>query len=56
MGGYIMIMNLTVSSSVEINCLLDLPKLKLLVEELKLKENKSQIAQELGIYRRFIDK
>lgn len=51
-----MIMNLTVSSSVEINCLLDLPKLKLLVEELKLKENKSQIAQELGIDRRLIDK
>ena len=31
-----MIMNLTVSSSIEINCLLDLPKLKVLVEELKL--------------------
>ena len=28
-----MIMNLTVSSSIEINCLLDLPKLKVLVEE-----------------------
>ena len=33
-------MNLTVSSSIEINCLLDLPKLKVLVEELKLKINK----------------
>ena len=41
-----MIMNLTVSLSIEINCLLDLPKLKVLVEELKLKINKSQIARE----------
>ena len=51
-----MIMNLTVSSSIEINCLLDLPKLKVLVEELKLKINKSQIARELGVDRRLIDK
>ena len=29
-----MIMNLTVSSSIGINCLLDLPKLKVLVEDL----------------------
>ena len=50
-----MIMNLTVSSSIEINCLLDLPKLKVLVEELKLKINKSQIARELGVDRRLID-
>ena len=49
-------MNLTVSSSIEINCLLDLPKLKVLVEELKLKINKSQIARELGVDRRLIDK
>lgn len=51
-----MIMNLTVNSSIEINCLLDLPKLKVLVEELKLKINKSQIARELGVDRRLIDK
>ena len=48
-----MIMNLTVNSSIEINCLLDLPKLKVLVEELKLKINKSQIARELGVDRRY---
>ena len=42
-----MIMNLTVSSSIEINCLLDLPKLKI---------NKLQIARELGVDRRLIDK
>lgn len=51
-----MIMNLTLNSSIEINCLLDLSKLKVLVEELKLKINKSQIARELGVDRRLIDK
>ena len=51
-----MIMNLTVNSSIEIHNVLDLPKLKPLVEELKLKINKSQIARELGVDRRLIDK
>ena len=51
-----MIMNLSVNSSIEIKSLLDLPKLKVLIEELKLKVNKSQIARELGVDRRLIDK
>lgn len=51
-----MIMNLSVNSSIENKSLLDLPKLKVLIEELKLKVNKSQIARELGIDRRLIDK
>ena len=53
---YYMIMNYTVNSNLEIKSLLDLPKLKILVEELKLKINKSQLARELGVDRRLIDK
>lgn len=48
-----MIMNLSVNSSIEIKSLLEL---KVLIEELKLKVNKSQIARELGVDRRLIDK
>ena len=44
-----MILNYSVDSSIEIKSLLDLPKLKVLVEELNLKINKSQIARELGV-------
>ena len=51
-----MILNYSVDSSIEIKSLLDLPKLKVLVEELNLKINKSQIARELGVDRRLIDK
>lgn len=53
---YYMIMNYTVNSNLEIKSLLDLPKLKILAEELKLKINKSQLARELGVDRRLIDK
>ena len=51
-----MILSYAVNSSIEIKSLLDLPKLKILMEELKLKINKSRIARELGVDRRLIDK
>lgn len=51
-----MVISLSVSSSIEVESLLDLPKLKVLIEELKLKINKSQIARDLGVDRRLIDK
>lgn len=50
-----MILNCTINSSIEINSLLDLPKLKVLMEELHLKVNKSKIARELGVDRHLID-
>ena len=51
-----MVLSYAVNSSVEIKSLFDLPKLKILMEELKLKINKSRIARELGVDRRLIDK
>lgn len=51
-----MIISVSVNSSIEIKSLLDLPKLKVLVEELKAQINKSQIARDLGVDRRLIDK
>jgi len=51
-----MILNYSVNTSIEIKSLLDLPKLKVLMEVSKLKINKSQIARELGVDRRLIDK
>ena len=40
----------------EIKSLSDLPKLKQIMENLKMKINKSQLARELGVDRRTIDK
>lgn len=51
-----MILNCTINSSIEINSLFDLTKLKVLMEELHFKVNKSKIARELGVDRRLIDK
>jgi len=47
---------INVNTNVEINSLLDLPKLKLLMENLKMKINKSKLAREMGVDRRTINK
>jgi len=45
-----------VNTSVEINSLIDLPKLKLLMGNLKMKINKSKLGREMGVDRRTINK
>ena len=47
---------LNVETDFEINSLSDLPKFKLVMENLKMKINKSQLARELGVDRRTIEK
>src|SRR5690625_111907 len=47
---------LNINADVEINCLTDLPKLKILLESSDMKINKSQLARELGVDRRTIGK
>ena len=47
---------LNINADVEINCLTDLPKLKMLLESSNMKINKSQLARELGVDRRTISK
>ena len=47
---------LNLTTNLEINSLSDLPKLKLLMESLNMKVNKSKLAQEFGVDRRTIDK
>ncbi len=47
---------LNIETSFEINCLSDLPKFKQLMEHLKMKINKSKLAEELGVDRRTVDK
>lgn len=51
-----MIMTYTINSSIEIHSLKELYKLKYLQEEANLKINKSQIARELSVDRRTVDK
>lgn len=51
-----MIINYSVNSNITIESVFDLPNLKVLMEELNLKINKSKIARELGVDRRLIDK
>ncbi len=51
-----MYITLNVQSNMEIRSLLDLPKLKSLMENLNMKINKSQLARELGVDRRTIQK
>src|SRR5690625_5886551 len=45
-----------INTDVEINSLTDLPKLKVLLESSNMKINKSQLARELGVDRRTVDK
>lgn len=51
-----MYMKLNVEMDFEIKSLSDLPKFKQLMEHLKMKINKSQLARELGVDRRTIEK
>lgn len=51
-----MYMTLNVQTEFEIRSLKDLPKLKSIMENLKMKINKSKLARELGVDRRTIDK
>lgn len=48
--------HLDISTDIEINCLEDLPKLKLLMESLNMKINKSRLGRELGVDRRTVDR
>lgn len=47
---------LNINTDVEIKCLTDLPKLKVLLESSNMKINKSQLARELGVDRRTVGK
>ena len=49
-------MQINVQSDIEIQSLADLPKLKLLMESLNMKINKSKLARDMGVDRRTIDK
>ncbi|WP_079708716.1 IS21 family transposase [Paraliobacillus ryukyuensis] len=49
-------MQINVNTNIELNSLLDLPKLKLLLESLKMKINKSKLARDMGVDRRTIEK
>lgn len=51
-----MYITLNIETDFEIKSLSDLPKLKQVMESLKMKINKSQLARELGVDRRTIDK
>ena len=56
LGWNIMHIQLNINTDVEINCLTDLPKLKVLLESSNMKINKSQLARELGVDRRTVGK
>ncbi len=47
---------LNINTNVEVKCLTDLPKLKMLLESSNMKINKSQLARELGVDRRTVAK
>lgn len=49
-------MQVNVNTDIEIKSLIDLPKLKLLMESLKMKINKSKLARDMGVDRRTVDK
>lgn len=49
-------MQININTDIEINSLSDLPKLKVLMESLKMKINKSRLARDMGVDRRTIDK
>jgi len=52
----IMHMQLSINAEIEIKSLSDLPKLKMPMENLKMKINKSQLARDMEVDRRTIDK
>ena len=47
---------INLNTDIEIKSLSDLPKLKMLMENLKMKINKSKLARDMGVDRRTIDK
>lgn len=47
---------LELTTEIEVKSLEDLPKLKFLMESLKMKINKSKIGRELGVDRRTVDR
>lgn len=49
-------MQININTDLEINSLLDLPKLKMLMESLNMKINKSKLARDMGVDRRTIEK
>src|SRR5690625_7893616 len=49
-------MQIDINTEIEINTLEDLPKLNLLTESCNMKVNKSQLARDLNVDRRTIDK
>jgi len=51
-----MYMTLNIQTNVEVRSLLDLPNLKLLMENLKMKINKSELARKMNVDRRTIQK
>lgn len=56
LGGISMHISLNVDVTFEIKSLSDLPKFKQMMEYMKMKINKSKLAEELGVDRRTIDK
>src|SRR5690625_1844763 len=56
LGWNIMYIKQTINTDGEINCLTDLPKLKVLLESSHMQINKSQLARELDVERRTIEK
>ncbi len=52
----IMHIPINVHTDIEINSLSDLPKLKMLMESLNMKINKSKLARDMGVDRRTVDK
>lgn len=51
-----MYISLNVDVNFEINSLSDLPKFKQIMEHMKMKINKSKLAEELGVDRRTVEK
>lgn len=49
-------MQININTDIEIKSLSDLPKLKVLLESLKMKNNKSRLALDMGVDPRTIDK
>ena len=47
---------INVNTDIEIKSLADLPKLKILMENLKMKINKSKLARDMDVDRRTVDK
>lgn len=52
----IMHIPINIHTDIEINSLSDLPKLKMLMESLNMKINKSKLARDMGVDRRTVDK